>query len=146
MNPRAHVRVDFSATTSLGPGKVSLLEAIGRTGSLSAAARELGMSYRRAWLLLHSVNGNFREPAVILSVGGAEGGGAKLTPFGTKLIAAYRQLLVEADEVAARLFADLTGEPERVSVTAVPRRPVSRSIQGSPRRGAARKAQRATRA
>ena len=145
MKPRAHVRVDFSATSSLGPGKVSLLEAIGRTGSLSAAARELGMSYRRAWLLLHSVNGNFREPAVILSVGGAEGGGAKLTPFGTRLIAAYRQLLVEVDDVAARLFADLAGEPEGVSVVTAPRRPVSRSLQTPVRRGAARRVTRGSR-
>ena len=54
--PQAHVRIDFSETFSIGPGKIALLEGIVRTGSLSAAARMLGMSYRRAWLLLHSVN------------------------------------------------------------------------------------------
>lgn len=135
MKPRAHVRIDFSGTVSLGPGKVGLLEAIARTGSLSSAARELGMSYRRGWLLLHSVNSGFREPVVVLSVGGAEGGGAQLTAFGRTLIATYRQLLSDVDALAAKSMSDLVGEaPGAVPAAPVPRRPVSRSLKGAGRR------------
>ena len=62
--PHAHIRLDFSGTCSVGPGKIGLLEGIARTGSLSAAARALGMSYRRGWLLLHSINDGFQQPVV----------------------------------------------------------------------------------
>jgi molybdate transport system regulatory protein len=70
----------------LGPGKVDLLEAIDRNGSISAAGRDLGMSYRRAWLLIDQVNN------VVASPGGAHGGGAQLTNFGRALIAAYQRI------------------------------------------------------
>ena len=76
----------------LGPGKTDLLEAIGRTGSISAAGREMGMSYRRAWLLVDEVNKMFTRPVVVSSVGGAHGGGAQLTDFGRALVAAYRRI------------------------------------------------------
>ena len=84
------LRVDFGPGGALGPGKVALLEAIGRSGSLSQAAVELGMSYRRAWGLLRDLNREFGEPLATASVGGAHGGGAQLTPFAGEVIAAYR--------------------------------------------------------
>ena len=75
------LRIDFGPRSSIGPGKIGLLERIESTGSLSQAARELGMSYRRAWLLLDDLNHALTEPVTTASVGGAGGGGARLTPF-----------------------------------------------------------------
>lgn len=83
----------------LGPGKVDLLEAIGRTGSISAAGRELGMSYRRAWLLVDALNHMFPDTLVSAAPGGSRGGGAKLTDYGRGVAAAYRR--VEARACAA---------------------------------------------
>lgn len=86
------VRIVFGAAMRLGPGKIDLLETIGRTGSISAAGRDLGMSYRRAWLLVDEVNRLFRRPIVVASAGGTQGGGAQLTDFGRALVAAYRRI------------------------------------------------------
>jgi len=80
----------------LGPGKVDLLEAIGRTGSISAAGRELGMSYRRAWLLVDALNHMFPDTLVSASPGGSRGGGAKLTDYGRGVAAAYRRVEARA--------------------------------------------------
>jgi molybdate transport system regulatory protein len=91
-----HVRVLISGATVLGPGKVDLLEAIARTGSISAAARAMGMSYRRAWLLVDAVNRCFRANLVEASTGGAGGGGATVTPFGHKVLARYRAMEIKA--------------------------------------------------
>ena len=90
--PEIRFRIDFDECCSVGVGKVRLLESIGRSGSLSHAARDIGMSYRRAWLLIDSMNGEFDSPVVSATVGGSGGGGAKLTSFGQELIAAYRKL------------------------------------------------------
>ena len=78
--------------TAMGPGKAELLEAIDRGGSISAAGRLMGMSYRRAWTLVDMMNRSWTEPVVQTSVGGAGKGGAKLTPFGSRLLHAYRDL------------------------------------------------------
>jgi molybdate transport system regulatory protein len=86
------VRIVFGETMRLGPGKVDLLEAIDRNGSISDAGRDLGMSYRRAWLLIDQVNKIFARPVVVASPGGAHGGGAQLTNFGRALIAAYQRI------------------------------------------------------
>lgn len=86
------VRLKFPNGVQLGPGKADLLDAVGRTGSISAAGRTLGMSYRRAWLLVDEVNGLFDRPVVTASAGGAHGGGAQLTDFGRALIAAFRRI------------------------------------------------------
>ena len=86
------IKIVFRETMRLGPGKVDLLEAIERNGSISAAGRDLGMSYRRAWLLVDQVNKIFARPVVIASPGGAHGGGAQLTDLGRALIAAYRRI------------------------------------------------------
>jgi molybdate transport system regulatory protein len=88
--PRVRIRIGDEMV--LGPGKVDLLEAIGRTGSISAAGRELGMSYRRAWLLSDALNHMFPEPLVTASPGGSRGGGAKLTDYGRGVAAAYRRV------------------------------------------------------
>ena len=90
--PTVRFRVDFGSRCSVGIGKVELLEGIARTGSLSQAARDMRMSYRRAWLLLEDLNSNFDHPVAHASVGGRGGGGVVLTPFGTQLVAGYRRL------------------------------------------------------
>lgn len=91
-SPEIRFRIDFYDRCSIGVGKVRLLEAIERSGSLSQAARDIGMSYRRAWLLIDSMNAEFDTPVISATVGGAGGGGAKLTSFGRELIGAYRSL------------------------------------------------------
>ncbi len=75
---------------AIGPGKALVLEAIDREGSISAAGRALGMSYRRTWLLAESLNKDWREPVIETQVGGGKRGGALLTPFGRKLLETYR--------------------------------------------------------
>lgn len=77
---------------AVGPGKIALLEAIAQTGSISAAARQIGMSYRRAWLLIDEVNLALKSPAVDTSTGGARGGGTALTPVGRALVKRYRAI------------------------------------------------------
>jgi molybdate transport system regulatory protein len=93
---RLTVRVDFGSDRALGPGKIRLLEAIRQTGSISQAGRSLAMSYRRAWLLVDDMNHCFREPVVTTQPGGAQGGGAELTPFGLELIEQYRSIESQA--------------------------------------------------
>jgi molybdate transport system regulatory protein len=111
--PAVRFRVDFGRDGAIGPGKIALLEHIGTGGSLSQAARDLGMSYRRAWQLLESLNSSFRERVVLSAKGGRGGGGARLTPFGRRLIRAYRDFDAEVQRRAARSFkaiADLAPE------------------------------------
>jgi molybdate transport system regulatory protein len=93
---RLTVRVDFGSERALGPGKIRLLEEVGRSGSISQAGRSLDMSYRRAWLLIDDMNQCFREPVVTTQSGGAQGGGAALTPFGQELIETYRAIEAQA--------------------------------------------------
>lgn len=95
------LRIDLAPGSSIGPGKIALLEHIEASGSLSQAARELGMSYRRAWLLLDDLNHALGEPVSTASIGGAGGGGARLTDFGRKLIAAYREVEHASQGLAA---------------------------------------------
>lgn len=100
--PHVRVRVDLTPACSIGPGKVALLEAIAKSGSLSGAARAIGMSYRRAWVLLEELNGSFTEPLTRSTVGGAGGGGVDLTAFGRELIEAYRSLERAVDALGTR--------------------------------------------
>jgi len=88
--PALRIRVDLAPGCSVGPGKISLLEAIEREGSLSVAAKSIGMSYRRAWDLLADLNRAFAEPVVATVVGGTQGGGAQVTKFGHALMKAFR--------------------------------------------------------
>jgi molybdate transport system regulatory protein len=99
-NVRLTVRVDFGAERALGPGKIRLLEAIGKSGSISRAGRALGMSYRRAWLLIDDMNRSFRAAVVATQPGGVLGGGAALTPFGLELIENYRAIEARATAAA----------------------------------------------
>jgi molybdate transport system regulatory protein len=119
MQPAVRFRVDFGRVGSIGPGKIALLEHIGSDGSLSQAARELGMSYRRAWQLLASLNSSFDERAVLSTKGGHGGGGARLTPFGRRLVRVYRDFEAELQRRAARSFA---GIAPRAQVGAATRR------------------------
>lgn len=98
------LRVDFENATRLGPGKIRLLELIGECGSISAAGRHMGMSYRRAWLLVDSLNRSFKEPVVVTQLGGSGGGGAQLSSFGLMIVETYRAMEREAaTAVAPRL-------------------------------------------
>jgi molybdate transport system regulatory protein len=100
-------RVDFGSECSVGVGKIELLEGIARTGSLSQAARQMRMSYRRAWLLLADLNMSFDQPVANTSVGGRGGGGAVLTPFGVRLVAGFRKLDSRLRPLADRCLRDL---------------------------------------
>ncbi|MET0335341.1 MAG: winged helix-turn-helix domain-containing protein [Rhizobacter sp.] len=94
-------RISIGDDIAIGPGKVALLEAIGATGSISAAAESLGMSYRRAWLLLDEMNRTLRSPVVDSARGGATRGGSEITPVGRQLIETYRQIEERAAETCA---------------------------------------------
>lgn len=89
---KLRMRVMAGDVIAIGPGKIALLEAIGRHGSIAAAAKCLGMSYRRAWLLVDGVNQALNAPAVATAMGGAGGGGATLTDTGRTVIALYRRI------------------------------------------------------
>ncbi|MFV3073898.1 winged helix-turn-helix domain-containing protein [Niveispirillum fermenti] len=93
---RLTLRLDFTNGAKLGPGKIRLLEAIEATGSIAAAGRSLGMSYRRAWLLVDEVNRAFAGPAVAGQTGGSGGGGTALTDWGRELVVLYRQVEAES--------------------------------------------------
>jgi molybdate transport system regulatory protein len=100
------VSIVFESGARIGPGKAKLLESIRDTGSISAAARDMGMSYKRAWVLLHSINQAFTEPVVKAAPGGVGGGGATLTPFGAEVLKRYRRIYegaaaTAADDIAA---------------------------------------------
>jgi molybdate transport system regulatory protein len=102
---RLTLRIDFDAGRQIGPGKIRLLELIDTAGSISAAGRQMGMSYRRAWLLVDDLNRCFREPLVAAQVGGVKGGGASLTAFGRSVVAHYRAI----EQVAATAGAAHVG-------------------------------------
>lgn len=111
---RFHIR-DVGGASSLwiGPGKVALLEAIRDTGSITSAAKALGMSYRRAWLLVDETNRCLVRPAVATASGGEHGGGTELTATGMELVARYRALEHETagmvDKAFGTLLRDATG-------------------------------------
>lgn len=89
---RLSLRLVFGSDAMLGPGKADLLERIRDTGSISAAGRQMQMSYKRAWMLVETLNAIFREPLVDSTRGGPQGGGARLTPAGAAVLAQYRSL------------------------------------------------------
>jgi molybdate transport system regulatory protein len=99
MPPRLTLRVDLGPGQSIGPGKMRLLDTVAETGSISSAGRKLGMSYRRAWMLIDDLNTSFESRVVTTTLGGKEGGGAKLTEFGQELVKRYRA--IEADAAKA---------------------------------------------
>ncbi|MBU3031218.1 winged helix-turn-helix domain-containing protein [Paracoccus marinaquae] len=104
--PRIKLRLEYDAPLVLGPGKAELLTLIDRLGSISAAGREMGMSYKRAWSLVEEMNAAFATPLVDSSRGGPGGGGATVTATGHEVLTRFRrleQLLATrgADEIAA---------------------------------------------
>src|SRR5215831_8856123 len=105
--PRLTLRVDLGDDRAIGPGKIRLLEAIRDTGSITQAGISLGMSYRRAWLLVDDMNNCFREPVVSAQVGGTHGGGAALTAFGALLIDQYRAIEAEAHAATSSRLSQL---------------------------------------
>ncbi len=111
------IRVDFGAYGYLGPGKITLMELISKHGSISAAGKEMGMSYRRAWLLVDEINHIFRDPLVETQMGGSGGGGARLTRLGRDVVGRYRAIEGAAATAAA---ADL-----RALKSALPERPLA---------------------
>ena len=100
MSTRLTIRLDFLGGRRLGAGKVALLEAIEKTGSISAAGRAHQMSYRRAWLLVDELNQLFATPVVAAHHGGAKGGGASLTDEGRRVVALYRDAEAKMREAA----------------------------------------------
>ena len=86
------IRIPIGAVVAIGPGKADLLAAIARTGSISAAAREMKMSYRRAWLLVEAINSAFRRPLIETLTGGRRGGGARVTRLGKEVLRRYRAM------------------------------------------------------
>jgi molybdate transport system regulatory protein len=105
--PKPLLKLDF-AGHRLGPGKIVLLEAIIETGSISAAAKTMDMSYRRAWALIDELNKMFAGPCVETAAGGAGGGGARVTQFGSRVLAAYRKLEAQCAKAAEAEFKSLT--------------------------------------
>ncbi len=112
LEPR--LRILLGSAIAIGPGKAALLEAIGETGSIAAAGRRMGMSYRRAWFLVKTMNSCFKEPLVDASKGGAQGGGARLTSMGQDVLKRYKSMEALATEAVAselRSFMALMTEP-----------------------------------
>lgn len=99
--PGLLLRVLSGKDPAMGPGKAQLVTLIADTGSISQAARKMGMSYRRAWQLVEALNKSFCEPVVLTAVGGKRGGGAVVTEFGKQLVAQYRGMEAKASAVIA---------------------------------------------
>jgi len=102
------ISIVFASGARVGPGKAALLESIRDTGSISAAARSMGMDYKRAWLLLDSMNQAFTSPVALTKPGGPSGGGAQLTPLGTELLERFRRLEAAAVALATPDLAMLS--------------------------------------
>lgn len=108
--PRLRLRLHFGPDAMFGPGRADLLDAIAEHGSISAAGRAMGMSYRRAWSLVEALNTGFAAPLVESARGGAAGGGAHLTPQGVAVLHHYRKLesiLAEAGAAEISALQDL---------------------------------------
>ena len=108
-NPGAplRLRVHLDAEAFLGPGKADLLEGIAATGSIAAGGRRLGMSYKRAWMLVETLNSYFAGPLVVAATGGKAGGGAQLTKLGQDVLARYRAMLAASEAACAKDIAAL---------------------------------------
>ncbi len=103
---RPQLRISFKKSIAMGPGKADLLDAIAETGSISAAARLLGMSYRRAWLLVETMNQCFQSPLVETATGGQHGGGAEVTDLGREVVRRYRAMEKKAAASVSREMGD----------------------------------------
>lgn len=103
----AKLQVVVEAGVRIGPGKADLLQGIKETGSISAAGRRIGMSYKRAWYLVEAMNGHFDRPLVAASKGGRSGGGARLTRLGEDVLSAFRDMEVATDKAIAPVLRRL---------------------------------------
>lgn len=114
---RVLLRFYLSPDRPLGPGKIKILESIRDGGSISGAARDMRMSYRSAWLLVDSMNSQFKQPVVTTTTGGQGGGSARLTEFGSTVIQRYRAMERSARRAVAKdltaLERDLRSSPKR---------------------------------
>jgi molybdate transport system regulatory protein len=113
------LRIDLGHGTLLGPGKADLLEGIRETGSIAAAGRRMGMSYKRAWYLIDTLNADFREPLVIATKGGRTGGGARLSDIGDAVLDGFRNMERAATKAVASDMARLTALLKPVEERAV---------------------------
>lgn len=104
---RTHLRIMLDTEIAFGPGKADLLEAIRDSGSISAAGKQLGMSYRRAWLLVDAMNRCFRAPLVETAAGGVSGGGAALSSLGEDILRQYRELEIAVAKITDKAFTDM---------------------------------------
>ncbi|UYN98325.1 MAG: LysR family transcriptional regulator [Devosia sp.] len=102
-----HLRVVLSDTAYIGPGRADLLEGIAETGSIAAAGKAMGMSYKRAWGLVQALNSGFGAPLVLSSRGGAAQGGASLTPLGQAVLTRYRMMQANTQAALAEDVATL---------------------------------------
>ncbi len=127
--PLIRFRIDFTEHSNIGPGKVELLEGIKAHGSVSQAARSMGISYRKAWLLLDSVNKSFSLPATVNSVGGPGGGGAEITPFGVLLIERYREVERKLNGVASELLKEIRAQTNTEGGRSARRNSVSKKVR-----------------
>ena len=105
---RPQIRIMFRKAIAMGPGKADLLEAIGETGSISAAARRMKMSYRRAWLLVDTMNQCFDGPLVETATGGNHGGGARITELGQEVLRRYRAMDAKASAAVSKEIVAFT--------------------------------------
>jgi molybdate transport system regulatory protein len=105
---KPQIRIMFRKAIAMGPGKADLLRAIAETGSISAAARQMEMSYRRAWLLVDTMNQCFSSPLVETATGGSRGGGARVTAFGKDVLDRYQRMESKATASVARELEDFS--------------------------------------
>lgn len=108
--PGLMLRVLARDHPAMGPGKAQLVALIDSTGSISAAAREMGMSYRRAWQLVDALNASFKEPVVLTAVGGKRGGGTMVTDYGRALVAQFRAMEERASDAIAADVASFNAQ------------------------------------
>lgn len=124
--PLIRFRIDFSDEANVGPGKIALLESIKAHGSVSAAGRALGISYRRAWLLLDSLNKSFDIPVSVNSVGGRGGGGVEVTAFGDLLIERYRAVEQKFSDLGSEYLQEIRAHVTRRRAAVFPRVPITK--------------------
>ncbi len=108
--PGLTLRILGSGNPAMGPGKAELIARIDTTGSISAAAREMDMSYRRAWQLVEAINASFSDPVVVTAIGGKRGGGASVTDYGRALVAQFHAMEDKASAAIADDLAQITGQ------------------------------------
>lgn len=122
--PQLSIRVDFQPSGSaLGPGMAELLERVSQQGSIRSAAAAMGMSYRKAWLLIQEMQDTFNGAVVTTEIGGSDGGGTKLTELGANLLKTYRRIETRAMRAAEAELETLAG---LVKASAKPRRSARR--------------------